>query len=133
MKEEKQPKYIYQIYTSGGVFHCERFPVVYYNSDYVYFKRGGLKLLEYQKTVNIRGKYSISELKFSSFSDYFNRYYFDVSEFSAEEASTFLESFRTDNNFERVELEFKVAEKVYFERKSKYEKLLSSKNEAENK
>ena len=132
MKEERiqQFKYIYHVYTSNGVFHCERFPIIYINSDYVYFKRSGIKLLDIQKIKNIRSKYSVSELKFvSSINDYFNRYYLDVSEFSAEEASNFLDSYRSDKNFERIEREFQVAEKVYLERKSKYEKLLELQGE----
>jgi len=139
-KEEKAElskyvhKYIYHIYTKSGVFHCERFPIVYINSDYVYFKTSGVKLLEHCKVENVIKPYSTSDLKFTSsiFGDYFSKYYLDISEFSAEDAKEFLENNKTNRNIEYVEQEFKVAEKIYLDKKSKYEKLLAAKNEVKD-
>ena len=135
MEAEKlqQFKYIYNIYISSGLFHCERFPIVYLNSDYVYFKRNGRQLLDYQKTENIRKQYSISELEFLNSKNSFNRFYLDVSDFLIEEANDFLAKRENNNSIKQAEIEFRLSEERYLDKKSKYEKLLSRQDEAENK
>ena len=43
-------KYIYYLHKGdkeSGIFHCERFPVVYENGEVVYFKRNGSNFLDY--------------------------------------------------------------------------------------
>ena len=43
-------KYIYYLHKGdeeSGIFHCERFPVVYENGEVVYFKKNGSQFLDY--------------------------------------------------------------------------------------
>jgi len=138
MKEERQNlskhKYIYQIYTSDGVFHCERFPIVYSNTEFVYFKRNGSHSLNSVKFYSIQNPYSLSDLKFiSRESTYFSSYYLDVSDFLVEEANEFLQKYEINRRIEIAEAELKFSEGRYLEKKKNYERLLSKKNEAENK
>jgi hypothetical protein len=127
-------KYIYNIYTGGGIFHCERFPIVYLNPYYVYFKRAERKSLDSCTFSSIEKSYSVSDLKFvSKTSTYFNRYYLDVSDFLVEEANEFIQKHDTNRKIEQAEIELRLSEERYLEKKKNYERLLSNKNEVENK
>ena len=125
-------KYIYNIYIAGGVFHCERFPIVYANLKYFYYKRSEdmLDCLTFSK---VNKAYSLSDLKLvSNTNAYFNRYYLNVSEFSKEEADEFVQKYDINKSLEQAEMELRLAEQRYLDKKSKYEKLLAAKNEVKD-
>ena len=68
-------KYIYKIYMSiNKIAHCERYPVIYINDEYCYYKDSGKKL-EYISTSRIQKQFSSSkDLKISKFG--LGTYYF---------------------------------------------------------
>lgn len=54
LKNLSKVKHIYRIYeTDDKVLHCEKYPVIYINSEVVYFKRGRKMTLDYTRTQDV--------------------------------------------------------------------------------
>lgn len=41
-------KYVYRIYSSNGTINCEKYPVIYENEKYIYYKIASKSLLDYK-------------------------------------------------------------------------------------
>lgn len=60
--ELSKRKHVYRIYSSSdGVVHCERFKIIYSNSEYVYFKSSRRSTLDYISTNKIKEVFSKDE------------------------------------------------------------------------
>lgn len=47
-------KYIYYVYEADKTFHVEKYPIIYINSEYVYFKTGRKNMLEHVSTPRVK-------------------------------------------------------------------------------
>lgn len=54
MKTMSKQKYIYYVYESDKTLHIEKFPIIYINSEFVYFKTGRKNALENVRTSRVK-------------------------------------------------------------------------------
>lgn len=79
-------KYIYVIYASSDkVIHCQRFPIVYLNSEFLYFKTNQSKRLECIKTERVQDEF-ISP----SSHGHYTQYFFKVENFNSKEVTEYV-------------------------------------------
>ena len=99
-------KYIYRVYVSNDeTIHCEKFPVVYINSKYVYFERGSKQPLEYTSTDMVLDSVGWLMEKNASLgknllTNVAQRYYWEVSE-NPEETMKSLRSIQNENKLKK--------------------------------
>ena len=82
LKNLSKIKYIYRIYeATDGILHCERFPVVYINSEVVYFKDARKKeYLNYIKVRNVTDNLTAfyNSGNYVKYYSYFDKYFWNV-------------------------------------------------------
>lgn len=72
-------KYIFEIYTDYmGNIHCEKFPIIYINEHYVYYKKSGDDMLTYVPVSNILSSFrqAIEDEEINIIGDYITGYIF---------------------------------------------------------
>ena len=97
-------KHVFRIYTNvDGMTHCEKYPVIYINSEYCYIKIGRKRELESVKTSQIREKYDIDNPNFG--------YYFDIDRFAVEDFQTAIKCKQLQHNLDYVKRGIESAKK----------------------
>ena len=72
-------KYIYRIYKENNSFHIEKYPIVYINSEVVYFKNGRKKNIDFQsfndRWKNVKESFEQAIKKINSICDSYSNDY----------------------------------------------------------
>lgn len=116
-------KYIYRIYSSDDkVIHCERHPVVYINSQVVYFKDGRKQeYLNYKRLNNVEEEFTGVKV---SIYGYFEKFYWKVENFDSKRETEYAYSLRVKNDIENAKDAMDRVAKEYELKKQKYYELL---------
>lgn len=119
-------KYIYRIYVSSDkTVHCERYPIIYLNSEVVYYKDGRKKsTLDCMNPSYINEKFLGVESITLHCRDYYNQYFWEVCDFDSKKITEVVFAKRNENALSRAKMELRRAEIAYSSKKKEYEKLL---------
>lgn len=118
-------KYIFRIYASEDkVIHCEKHPVIYLNSEVVYFKDTRKKeYLNNTKFNNVKDEYLGITSKDLSLYGWYDNYFWKVENFDSKKATEDAFEQKRKTELERAKCDFERAEKEYLSKKASYEKL----------
>ena len=116
-------KYIYRIYSSEDkVIHCEKYPIIYINSEVVYYKDGRKQeYLNYKRVSSVEDEFTGVNL---SIYGYFEKFYWKVENFDSKRETENAYSLRVKSDIENARDSMNRAEKEYELRKQKYFDLL---------
>lgn len=126
-QELSKHKYIYRIYASDDkVIHCEKYPVVYSNSEVIYFKDARKKEhLNYTMFRNVKEEYlGITSNDVSSYG-YYDHYFWKVENFNSEKATSDVFEQKKKSELENAESTLRRAEQEYLRAKAILEKIKS--------
>lgn len=103
-------KYIYKIYESkDGVLHCEKFPIIYVNKKYVYFKSDDSGMLDFTTT-----EYVLDNLSSCENVGVLCRYFWNIDDdFDLNEFQKELKRRRKDLELSRIKNKVERARKEY--------------------
>lgn len=115
LKTLSKQKYIYRIYESDDkVLHCEKYPVIYINSQIVYYKDGRKKeYLNYTRISNVKEDFEHFRIGSGCSGDWasFDMMFWNVDEPNIEDIFNDLKEqrsvLRSKHNRDRIELKMK--------------------------
>lgn len=125
VKELSKYKYIYRVYASEDkVIHCEKHPVIYSNSEVVYYKDGRKKeYLNYTPFRNVKDEYLGVTSKDLNYYGYYEKYFWKVENFDSNKATEDAFEVKRKTELDNLKYELDRAELEYQLKKKKYEKL----------
>lgn len=127
--ELSKKKYLYRVYaTEDKVIHCERYVVIYLNSEVVYYKDARKKeYLNYTKVANVRDKYFGITSKDLNHWGYYEKYFWKVENFNSKDATNAAFEQVKKDELQKAKSEYEQSEKEYLYKKEKYESLIANK------
>lgn len=134
LKTLSKQKYIYRIYESvDKVLHCEKYPVVYINSQVVYYKDGRKKeYLNYTRVLNVKEDFEHFRIGNGSYGDWasFDMMFWNVDEPNIEDIFKDLKEqrniIRSKQNRDRIESKMKRAKLEYERALKEFESMESN-------
>lgn len=121
----KDNGYIYKVYKgTEGFYHCERFPIIYSNSKYIYFKQNGSEELERYSRSYLYTKENIEQM--FECKHYVPSGFMSLEPFAKEELKEYSEKMKdVDKITKKVNLQRRYfnAKKTMFEIAVEYEEL----------
>jgi len=117
-------KYVYRIYSSEDkIIHCERHPIIYINSNVVYFKDSRKQeWLTYIMTKSVIDEFMGINEPFYTYAIY-DKYYWKVENFDSKKSTEEAYSLNSKNDLDSAKTSMERAAREYQMKKEKYEKL----------
>lgn len=121
-------KYIYRVYSysSGdGIFHCEKYPVVYLNSNVVYFKTSRKNEILDRVNFQLVEDEFLGIDKLSSYGYYnYNRYFWKCDNFDSKKVNEIFLKNKQDIKINDTKRKMLELEYDYLKKKKEYENLI---------
>ena len=119
-------KYVYQIYSAKRIVHCERFPVIYINSKYLWHKQPMSSELYKLRLSSVEDEFESSEQLILTSRNEVNCFFFKVKDFNSSAVTSEVFAKVNGNVLEEAKMKMINARKNYTKLLENYEKLKRS-------
>jgi hypothetical protein len=126
INKEELSKYksIYRVYTTDDkIVHCEKYPVIYANSEWLYYKVARKQELNRRELKSIISEYTGISNSDVNYWGHYDKYYWKVENFNSEQATNDVFATKKKDDADRIKREMEKAERDYLQLKEKYSKM----------